>query len=244
MNASGTTMNCEEYRVAILAEPSVTFAGAGHADTCEACAAFRAEVLELDAQIRNALTIDVPALSMPELAAIDHDKVVSLSPARRTGLPAWIAIAASLAVAVFVGLRLSGGPESELSLADEILVHIDHEPGALRVTDVPVSDERLSAVVGPATATMDRSIGLISYAQSCVIRGHEVPHLVIQGKKGPITLILMPEEKIDAAQPVDGEGVHGVVLPLGSGSIAIVGERDEQLEELEKSVIDSVEWNI
>ena len=242
MSASDKTMNCEEYRERILADPSATFEGAGHAAACASCAGYLAEVQALDARIRKALTIDAPALHMPELPPVSRDNVVGLASARHSRLPGWLAIAASVAVAVFIGLQLSGGPE--LSLAEEILVHIDHEPGALRVTDVPVTDERLASVVNPVVGSMDRTIGLISYAQSCVIRGHEVPHLVIQGQKGPITLILMPDEKIDSALPVDGEGVHGVVLPLGNGSIAIVGERDEQLEELEKNVIDSVEWNI
>lgn len=244
MSASGTTMNCDEYRERILAEPSAAFEGARHADSCASCAAFRADVMALDARIRTALAVDVPELRVPELPAVAGDNVVSLPAARRGRLPGWLAIAAGVVLAAFVGLRFAGTPDAELSLAEEILVHIDHEPGSLEVTDVAVTDEWLSTVVRPAVGNLDRGIGLISYAQSCVIRGHRVPHLVIQGEKGPITLLLMPEEVIDSVQTIDGDGVHGVILPLGGGSIAIVGERDENLAELERSVIDSVEWSI
>ena len=78
-------------------------------------------------------------------------------------------MAATVVLAAFLGVRvLSPGIEYE-SLAEEILAHLDHEPYALRVTDVAVSDARLTSVVPANVAQMDHSAGLITYAQSCVI---------------------------------------------------------------------------
>ncbi len=129
------------------------------------------------------------------------------------------------------------------SLADQLLAHIDHEPYALRVTDQPVSDARLASVVSPAVANLDHSAGLITYAQSCKVNGREVPHLVIQGERGPVTLLLMPHETVDGPQSITGDSVNGVILPVGDGSIAIFGERDEPLERIEKKVLESVTWS-
>ena len=47
--------------------------------------------------------------------------------------------------------------------------------------------------------TMSNNVGLVSYAQTCIINGRSIPHLVIQGKDGPVTLLLMPEEMGDHA---------------------------------------------
>jgi hypothetical protein len=94
---------------------------------------------------------------------------------------------------------------------------------------------------------MDQDIGLVTYAMSCVINGRTVPHLVIQGNKGPVTLILLPEETIDASVPLTGENVHGVLLPVGNGSIAVIGQREDQLDEIGdigRKLAESVEWNI
>jgi len=33
------------------------------------------------------------------------------------------------------------------------------------------------------------------------------------------------------------------MLPVGNGSIAIIGDRDEQLDEVKKNVLDSVVWS-
>ena len=244
MSASGTNMNCEQYREAIAADPTGAFEGADHAASCEACGAFSAEMQALDAKIARALDIDVPALTMPELPSVEDDNVVGLPVTSRSRMQSWIAIAAALALAAIIGVQFTGNQVEFESLEAEILAHLDHEPGALTVTNVAVTDERLSSVVNPSVGTMDRNVGLISYAQSCVINGKTVPHLVIQGENGPITLLLMPDEMIDVARTFMGERVNGVLIPHGGGSIAIIGGNEDDLTELERSVVDSVEWSI
>ena len=53
----------------------------------------------------------------------------------------------------------------------------------------------------------------------------------------------MPEEAVAAAVPLEGENIHGAILPVGDGSIAIIGAREEQLEPIQKSVLKSVMWS-
>jgi hypothetical protein len=234
-------MNCEQYREAIAADPSFD-GGAGHLTECAACQAYRNEMQALDQTISRALELDVPQLQMPDLPAVEADNVIVLAKrkwASRTGL----ALAATVVLAAFIGFRfVSSGIEYE-SLADEVLAHLDHEPAALRITDVAVTDERLTSVVPASVATVDRSAGLITYAQSCKIGGREVPHLVIQGERGPVTILLMPEEMVDAPQSLAGENVNGVILPVGDGSIAIIGASDERLDRIEAQVLKSVSWS-
>jgi uncharacterized protein (DUF2237 family) len=234
-------MNCEEYRQAIAADPSFD-GGAAHLSECAACKDYRKQILELDKAISAALSLDVPKLEMPELPDVDTGNVVSL-PARRWNAPTLIAIAATVILAAFIGVRMFGSAGEYDTLAEQLLAHIDHEPGALQVSNVPVSDVRLAAVVPADVARLDHSTGLITYARSCEINGRDVPHLVIQGERGPVTLLLMPHETIDGPQSITGESVSGVILPVGDGSIAIFGERDEPLERIEKKVLDSVTWS-
>ena len=91
-------------------------------------------------------------------------------------------------------------------------------------------------------AELDHSAGLITYAQSCIINGNRVPHLVIQGQRGPVTILLMPDEEVHEAIDIMGEHVNGIILPVGDGSIAIVGEREESLESIRRKVLNSVTW--
>ena len=85
---------------------------------------------------------------------------------------------------------------------------------------------------------------LITYAQTCVINGRRVPHLVIQGEDGPVMVLLMPEERVESAIPLEDGDSRGVILPVGDGSIAIVGGRNERLESIERVVRNSVTWSI
>ena len=245
MSASETNMNCEAYREAVAADPSATFEGADHAAACEACAAFTAEMQALDAKIASALAIEVPELAMPELDPVEEDNVVNLPFIRNRKVLDWIGIAAGFALAAVIGVQLFGTPpDSGLTLEEEILAHLEHEPYAFDETENPVPEARFSRVVNPSVGTMDRNIGLITYAQSCIINGKEVPHLVMQGANGPITLLLMPDEMVDMARTFMGEGVSGVILPHGEGSIAIIGENDKAIGEIENRVRESVEWSI
>jgi Protein of unknown function (DUF3379) len=252
MTTTETMNTCEEYQDAVAADPSFD-GGAGHLSTCASCQAFREEMLALDAQIGRALAINVPEFDMPELGDVETSNVTSL-PQRRFGAPrlgaprlgarSWLAAAASITLVAFIGLQMFGGSVSNDALAEQILAHIDHEPFSFRETVNAVSDQRLERVIPANLAVMDHSAGLITYAQSCIINGHEVPHLVIQGERGPVTILLMPYEKVSAAQSIVGESVNGVILPVGNGSIAIIGEQGESLERIEERVKNSVTWDI
>lgn len=201
-----------------------------------------AENPELEAKIAEALAIPVPELKMPDLPEIETSKVVSLDARRRVSTPAWFAIAASFVLVAMLGVRMLGAPEYD-SLADEIIAHLDHEPYAMRVTDKAVPDDKLARVVPANIANLDHEAGLITYAQSCNINGNKVPHLVIQGKNGPVTVILLPDERVSSAETFSGEGINGVLIPVGNGSIAIIGEKDEDLATIQESVKNSVTWS-
>ena len=237
-----TKMNCEDYRESITADPS-SEDGSEHANDCETCRRYRDQLRAMDKQIAGALAIDVPELSMPELPDIDTGNVVGLQK-RRWPTPALFALAATVVAAAFLGIRMYGSNVTYPSLADEIVAHLDHEPYALRITDKPVKERRLARVVPTSIANMTHDAGLITYAQTCVINGKKVPHLVIQGEHGPVTILLMPDEMIDDVIEIDGQSINGVILPVGNGSVAIIGEEQERLDRIQKSVVNSVTWSI
>jgi len=235
-------MNCEYYREAIGADPSYD-GGEAHVSACADCLALRDELRSLDRKIGRALAISVPELRMPDLPDVDTSSVVPLATRRRLTAPAWMAVAATIVLAAFVGIRMYGSTVTYPSLADEIVAHLDHEPYALRVSDEPVDDRRLAKVVPANVAKVNHDAGLVTYAQTCVINGKKIPHLVIQGERGPVTILLLPDEAIDDAVQLEGESINGVLLPVGGGSVAIIGERDEALETIRENILKSVTWS-
>ena len=235
------TMNCEEYRQTIAEDPNFD-GGDAHLSECTECRTYRDEMRVLDVKIGHALALEVPDLVLPDLP--DLENVVSLPDRRRLSTPTWFAVAATILLTIFFGVRFAGDDGVVYgSLADEVLAHVTHEPMALRVTDVTVSDEHLDLVVPDELAQMDHSAGLITFAEICPINGNDIPHLVIQGKRGPVTILLLPDETVSEAVLLNNEYSHGVILPVGGGSVAIIGARDEYLDEIQKQILQSVVWS-
>ena len=242
MSQREKTMNCEDIKQAFAADPRF-HDESGHVEGCASCQAFASDMAALDLKLVKAMEINVPELQMPDLPDVDVSNVASLPVRRELPKMTWFAVAATVALAVFVGFQVSTPNTSGLSLEQQVLAHLDHEPFALVVSSTPISDRRLAAKVPDSIATMNHDAGLITYAQSCEINGHPVPHLVIQGAKGPVTILLMPDEMVNEATSFEGENTKGVILPVGNGSIAIIGARDEELDNIKQNVMNSVNWS-
>jgi hypothetical protein len=242
-------MNCDDYRQAVSGNPAdESDAMRRHAAECADCRACRVEWQSFDDTLARAMAIAVPEFRMPESwdGGYDgghDDKVVAL-PRRRPSVPAWFGIAAGVALAAWLGLLAVSGSRPDLTLAEEVIAHMDHERYALVVTNVAVPERTLDSVVSGDVAELGPGIGLITYARSCVINGNLVPHLVFQGENGPVTLLLLPDEEIESAIPLHGQNINGVILPVGKGSIAIVGGRDDPIRQIGNRVVDSVKWSI
>lgn len=246
----------------IEADPNGGFEGrTRHAAECGDCASYAASLALFERRIARALAIPVPELPLPELPPLEapvgadlrpgdpadggrgSDAAVPAARGPRTGwrpgwqAPVWLGLAASLVLALVFVPRLGTGPGSgELALAAEVIGHMGYEPYAERVTDEPVADGRLRQVVGPDAERIDREVGLISYARTCVIGGEPVPHLVVQGEDGPVTILLMPHERVDGPISLDDGGYHGAILPVGEGSIAVLARKGHSLERVKERV--------
>ena len=234
-------MDCRDYQQALAAQPDGDFdGGAAHAADCVECRTLRDEWRALDKRMAPALQVSVPPLVLPELPDVADDNVVPLQVSRPAANTWFFGIAAAVALAAWLGLRLVTPDLSDATLAEQVVAHLEHEPYSRVVTDVAVPERTLDSVVNREVAELRPGLGLVTYARSCVINGREVPHLVIQGERGPVTLLLMPDEPVDVAVPLEGTGINGIILPMGAGSIAIIGEREESLENMSNRVLESV----
>jgi hypothetical protein len=235
-------MNCEDYKEAFAADPGFGDES-GHVDECASCQDFRAEIQALNEAISAAMKIDVPEIKLPELPPIEVANVVALPDRRIQSRPVWFALAATVLIAAVVGIQITGNGDTQGTLQEQVLAHLDHESAAMRLSDSPVSASDLDRAMPESVATMNHDAGLITYAQSCRINGKIVPHLVIQGENGPVTILLMPDEMITEALSLDGINIKGVILPVGDGSIAIIGDRDGNIEDVQQYVLNSVTWS-
>jgi hypothetical protein len=167
--------------------------------------------------------------------------------AARSRWPAAVAVAATmvLAAGAWFGLRTEAPPAGVSPLSPAIIAHINHEPRALAVTARTVPPAQLEGVLQRGRASITGPIGQVSYAKLCPFRGQMVAHFVVQGEHGPVTVMLLPDEHVEETTPIDESGFRGTVVPVeGGGSVAIVGQPDEDLEEIRDRLLRAVAWRL
>jgi hypothetical protein len=164
--------------------------------------------------------------------------------------PRWAAITAVaatvvLAAGAWLGLRGESPVEALSPLAPDIIAHIRHEPKALVVTARTVPPGELDRVLQRGGASIAAPVGQVSYAKLCPFRGKMVAHFVVQGEHGPVTVMLLPDEDVAEASWIRESGFSGTIVPVeGGGSVAIVGQPEEDLEEIRDRLLEAVTWRL
>jgi len=227
-------MECLEFRRQAGADPQHLGPEArDHAATCLRCAGHMAALLALDERILAALQVQLPGTAA---APGRGGAAIAVLDRRR-----WMALAASIVGGVLIGTLLWVGAPRD-SLAQDLLEHLDHEPEALVATKRPEEEAVLGKVLERGGIRLRPDAPLVSYASSCRFRGHTVPHLVVQTTDGPVTVMVLRNERPASPVRFAEQGHAGRIVPAGPGSIAVIGGDGADLDEIVARVLAAVEW--
>lgn len=224
------TVDCLEFRRAAGADPQhLGDEARGHVESCPRCREHLQRLRAFDERIRA-------ALSVPVLAA----QARRAAPAAGVDRRRWMALAASIVGGVLVGALLwVGGPRS--SLAGDLVEHMSHEPQALAASG-PAETAALDEVLERGGIRLRPGLGTVSYARSCEFRGHMVPHLVVRTDRGPVTVMVLRNERPSRPVHFDEQGYSGSIVPAGPGSIAVIGDAGNDLGQVTAEVLAAVTW--
>ena len=230
-------MDCEAYRERICVDPAhADPALLEHERTCVACRAYGARVRQAESLIHSAIRFDTAQVV----------RSTAIAPPRRM-YNAWSGIAAAIiaGIAIWFGLGVNTPTATEILVA-EVTAHWNNEPNSWAVTNASISERQLNQVLA-GQATLDlTNIGPVTYANKCQVAGQWMSHLVVQSDVGPVMVLLIPQQKINSAVPlaIPERGLGGTIIPVGSGSIAILGEGVAGLESVERQVAAAIDWSI
>ncbi len=199
--------------------PEVT----AHIATCADCSRFHGETLALDGRVRSAL--EVPLSRFRERAP----------PARP------VVRRYALAASVVLALLMAGGfwlLNPQPALAGEVAEHVVHEAGSWDMHE-PLPAAAVSEVLRQAGVEFDTSMPVV-YAMACPFRGRRVPHLVVQTSAGPLTVMLLPHEKVAGRTVFSEHGYSGVLLPAGNGAVAVLSREGAVPESVAIEIAGSV----
>ena len=238
-------MDCTEYRRSALVDPQGASAELRpHLETCAECAQFTERLLRFEATLVRAMRVDVAVRGdnvVPLRAAKSSSGLGPLAPGQR-----WLALAAS----VILGIGVAGGLWLAIpgrSLAADVVKHMAGEPNAWARSERAVADADLRKVLRDSHLRLRYGGGIVSYASSCVFRGHQVPHLVVQSANGPVTVMVLTRESVPKAQQFNEQGYRGVILPVtGHGSLAVLTRGPAagaaMVEKIAANLLGSIVW--
>jgi len=207
---------------------------ASHRAGCALCADAAREALAFEATLAHTLEVPPP----PDIP----DRITS---ARRAQASRSLALVAawvlSVGIAAWLGYGVGDREAAEPDLAQLVIQHIRAEAVTLQAED-RVPADWLAALFGKLGGDLTGDLGGVRFAGLCLIRRGEAIHLVVKGRQGPITLLFMPREHLEAAREIRGAGLQGWLVPTGYGSLAVMGKTGEAIEGLIDRALDEVRW--
>jgi hypothetical protein len=231
-------MDHDRYRSQLLADPrNPDPEMREHRDTCPDCSLFTERLLKFEGRLERALRVEIP--SRENIVPLAAAQPAKRGPLRWMAMAAGVLLGAIVAGAVWLALP-------EQSLAAAVVAHMAGEPDAWR-TVAAVPDPKLETVLRESKLHLTPQTGTVTYASTCLFRGHHVPHLVVQSKSGPVTVMVLVNESLKHAEQFDEQGYRGTIVPVpGHGSLAVLmrdpGTDTQEVEQIAARVRDSIVW--
>ncbi len=241
-------MNCFEFRHQLLTEPRCNDSDFHqHRDTCSACAREATCAFQFEDTLLASFSVTPPdGLKARIILAqtLLNDEENRDKKNRGRFQPQWLAAAMVLLViglTGWLGVQWTNQPDRFSSLQTAVLNHITDELYHLH-EDNNVQTADISRTLTPFGMWLDGDFGRVNYLGRCNIRKHSGVHLVVPGDKGSVTILLMPGEFISAVMDVSSTRFTGRILPTSYGSIAVVGEHGEMLDNIADDFIKNIRW--
>jgi len=126
------------------------------------------------------------------------------------------------------------------ALAGAVVEHVEGEAGSWDMRQ-PLPPADVAEVMRTAGAQFDSPFPIV-YAYPCPFRGHRVAHLVVQTGNGTMTVMLIPHEQVRRRTEFSQDGMHGVLLPAGGGSVAILTRDGAVPDSMAEQIVSRVSW--
>jgi hypothetical protein len=195
---------------------------------------FVEDVLDLDEKIKQAMNVDVPEDLADKILFSQSSSSLEQNVVRPTFAKKAMALAASLAFTA--GLLVGQVNWSNIlvspahaTLADTAIKHVIDEEPFVRHLDENVPSTFINAKMSPLNFKFNQSFPYhVYYLNHCGFGESNAVHMVFQGLKGKVTMFIT---RIPSEQAVDfnKEGMSGVVQPIGSASMILVGQQGEDI---------------
>ncbi len=231
-------MNCLRFRRLVETSPNTQDPEfLRHKAECRNCASLAARVARFDAALSNAVRVDPPEnLASRILLKQSFSTRHAMLPRRRL-----VALAASMAAVASLALAGSWYLKRGDELAAEVVALVNNASYAMS-SEILLDSQSVAMALAPVGLRLKAKISGVTFAGQCLLRNTLAGHLVLQGKKAPITIFLMPDVTISGRSVIKDPMLSGELVPLKKGSMAIVGAPGEDLAPVLEQIQFAVGW--
>ena len=97
--------------------------------------------------------------------------------------------------------------------------------------------------LGPVGLAVRQRLGAVSFAGRCLVRGNLSGHLVLRETTVPVTVFLMPRERVARLSRFRRAGWRGMLVPAEQGTVGFLVPADGAVDQdLVERVVGAVRW--
>jgi hypothetical protein len=195
------------------------------------------DVLNLDARIEQAMRVDVPEDLADKILFKQSNNVVDASFGRQfLALAASVAFAFGLIIGQINWSNVVVSP-AYASLAETAMHHVIEERPFTSKLDEEVSQRQVNAKLSPFAYQFTQPFPYhITYLNHCGFGESNAMHMVFKGEHGLVTLFITNIES-SADSTFKDNNHNGLITSLGSSSLIVVGDVDEDLGKISDNLL-------
>ena len=124
-----------------------------------------------------------------------------------------------------------------------IISHVYHDTHALDVVmDVPKN--QIDSLLASYGGKLNGPIGQVSFLGHCIIGDQTGIHMVLNTPNSKVTVFILPAQAIDQLHLLEDKMLRGILYPSEKGSIAILSEYAESIEQARQTIDQNLNWII
>lgn len=204
---------------------------------------FTQELEDLDSRLFKAMNVDVPDDLSDKL--ILRQTLASHQQQKRKGRVR-LALAASVAFVMGLTFNFMQFSSAYSNLGDYAIAHVNHEKDYFSNTaPAIVSLSSLNTKMAAFNGTFTSDIGKLLFADYCRFDGMKSLHLVFQGETSTVTVFVVPRnEQLEFSANFSNAELIGNSQQFKHSNIIVIGDKNESLQQWQKTIGENVRWSI
>jgi hypothetical protein len=235
MKAEIIKMDELEFRRSIYSEPSTNDESVRkEAEQDQSKQKLWDDIKTLDASIEEVMNIPVPENLAHKI--ILNQSLNQHQETKKRGR-VHLALAASVAFAIGISFTTLNQSQPEFNLSEGALAHFYHAK-EMETGDSNLSTQQVNFKLASFGTEFSSDIGKVYSANFCDVDNVRTLHLIMDGEQGKVSVFIVPHEDRFLIQDSFGDkDMDGRALKMGDHDMVIIGEKNEPLDKLQKSLL-------